>query len=122
MNQQFSEQSPTTKLYPWDALLGQLRTTLPDIAELRAAHDANNAQDAHAALVESERRFRKLVQNSSDAITLVDAHGTVLFSNDGLSKAVGLPPDDRLGDECRSDHFEHPPCVEPRAREELGAT
>ncbi len=97
MNQQFSEQSPTTKLYPWDALLGQLRTTLPDIAELRAAHDANNAQDAHAALVESERRFRKLVQNSSDAITLVDAHGTVLFSNDGLSKAVGLPPDDRLG-------------------------
>ena len=38
------------------------------------------------AQFESEKLFRKLVQNSSDAITLLDAQGTVLFSNDGLSR------------------------------------
>ena len=52
---------------------------------------------AHQALAESEKLFRKLVQNASDAITLLDAQGMVLFSNDGLSKTLNLPPRERLG-------------------------
>ena len=40
---------------------------------------------APSAWAESEQLFRKLVQTSSDAITLLDARGTVLFSNDGLA-------------------------------------
>jgi diguanylate cyclase (GGDEF)-like protein/PAS domain S-box-containing protein len=86
VNQQSAEQSPTTKVYPWDAQL--LR---------RRAQYVHDAQDAHAALVQSEKLFRKLVQNSSDAITLLDAHGIVLFSNDGLSKTLNLPPEERIG-------------------------
>jgi len=82
VNQQSAEQSPTTEAYPWDALPG---------------HQLRDGQDAHDALVESEKLFRKLVQNSSDAITLLDARGMVLFSNDGLSKTLDLPPEERLG-------------------------
>ena len=82
MNHQSAEQSPTTEVYQWDALRG---------------HHLRDAQDEHGALVESEKLFRKLVQNSSDAITLLDARGIVLFSNDGLSKTLDLPPEERLG-------------------------
>jgi len=85
VNQQSEEQSPTTNLYQMPHRRDQ------------AALAAQAALDAQNTLVQSEKLFRKLVQNSSDAIILLDARGIVLFSNDGLSKTLDLLPKERLG-------------------------
>ena len=59
----------------------------------------------------SERRFRALVQSSSDVVMLVDACGTVLYVSESSMGVVGRNPEDRLGknafDIVHSDDVEH---------------
>ena len=50
-------------------------------------------KSAHA----SERRFRALVQSSSDVVLLLDARGTVLYMSPSSVGVVGRKPEDRVG-------------------------
>lgn len=50
------------------------------------------------ALAQSEERFRKLVQNSSDTITVVDAAGRLRYVSPSVEHVFGYPPDE-LADE-----------------------
>ncbi len=68
-----------------------------DIAAQKRAQDA---------LIESENRFRALVQNSNDVITLIDPAGIILYDSPGVSELLGISPDQRLG--CQSDRWMHP--------------
>jgi PAS domain S-box-containing protein len=52
---------------------------------------------ARAALAASERRFRTLVEHSSDAILLLDAAGTVLYASQSLHRVLGYEPEERIG-------------------------
>jgi two-component system cell cycle sensor histidine kinase/response regulator CckA len=47
---------------------------------------------AEAALAASERRFRSLVQNSSDLVTIVAPDGTILYASDSAERIVGYSP------------------------------
>jgi PAS domain S-box-containing protein len=47
---------------------------------------------AEAALAASERRFRSLVQNSSDLVTIVGRDGTILYVSDSAERIVGYTP------------------------------
>ncbi|MEK7327474.1 MAG: PAS domain S-box protein, partial [Chloroflexota bacterium] len=49
------------------------------------------------ALRESEKRFRALIENSSDGIALVDADGKVLYDSPSITRILGYAPDERVG-------------------------
>jgi diguanylate cyclase (GGDEF)-like protein/PAS domain S-box-containing protein len=69
----------------------------------RAAKDGEvrrPQRESHAAeqaTYESERRFRILVQNTSDIITLIDADGTVHYESSALERVMGYRPEDQVG-------------------------
>ena len=71
--------------------------------EGRASHrvgvmtDVTERERAEEALKESEQRFRYMVQNSSDLITLVGADGTILYSSPALERVLGYRPEERVG-------------------------
>lgn len=62
--------------------------TLIEITGLKQAEDA---------LRHSENRFRALVENSTDAISLVDATGSVLYSSHAISPIFGYTLEERAG-------------------------
>jgi PAS domain S-box-containing protein len=47
--------------------------------------------------MESENRFRALVQNSNDTITLIDPTGAILYDSPGVYELLGVSPEQRLG-------------------------
>jgi two-component system cell cycle sensor histidine kinase/response regulator CckA len=52
---------------------------------------------AESALAASERRFRSLVQNSSDLVTIVAPDGTILYASDSAERIVGYSPPSLVG-------------------------
>jgi diguanylate cyclase (GGDEF)-like protein/PAS domain S-box-containing protein len=48
---------------------------------------------SHVALEKSERRFRSLVQNASDIVTVVDAQGTLCYVSPSVERVLGLGPE-----------------------------
>jgi two-component system, cell cycle sensor histidine kinase and response regulator CckA len=60
----------------------------------RARADKLQAQSALAA---SERRFRSLVQNSSDLVTIVAPDGAILYASDSAERIVGYSPSALVG-------------------------
>jgi len=61
--------------------------------------DITERKRAQEALMESENRFRALVQNSNDIITLIDPAGVILYDSRGVSELLGVSPEQRLGSE-----------------------
>ena len=61
---------------------------------------------AQKALMESENRFRALVQNSNDTITLIDPAGVIVYDSPGVSELLGVSPEQRLG--CQMSQWIHP--------------
>jgi diguanylate cyclase (GGDEF)-like protein/PAS domain S-box-containing protein len=45
----------------------------------------------------SEERFRSLVQNSSDVITIADADGIILYDSPAVERVLGYEPEERVG-------------------------
>jgi PAS domain S-box-containing protein len=54
-------------------------------------------EERTTALRASEKHFRALIENSAEAISLVDAKGTVLYDSPSYEKILGYRPDDRRG-------------------------
>ena len=52
---------------------------------------------AESALAASERRFRSLVQNSSDLVTILAPDGTITYASDSAERIVGYSPADLVG-------------------------
>ncbi len=48
-------------------------------------------------LGESEKRFRSLVQNASDIITILDADGTICYKSPSIERLLGYRPEDLVG-------------------------
>ena len=52
---------------------------------------------AEEALRESEVRFRALIENSADAITLIDAKGISVYDSPAVPRILGYRPKERVG-------------------------
>lgn len=52
---------------------------------------------AESALMASERRFRSLVQNSSDLVTILAPDGTITYVSDSAERIVGYSPAELIG-------------------------
>lgn len=59
--------------------------------------DITEKKRAEDALRHSERRFRSLVQNNSDTITIVNSKGIVLFQSPSIERILGYTDKELLG-------------------------
>ncbi len=66
----------------------ELVGTLQDVTELRQAEEE---------LRRSEERFRALVQNSLDVVSVVDANATVLYYSPSVEAVMGYKPEEFIG-------------------------
>jgi diguanylate cyclase (GGDEF)-like protein/PAS domain S-box-containing protein len=69
----------------------QCLTVLENLSLTR--HLEARVEDRTAELRASEQRFEALVQHSSDVVTIVDVHGTVLYQSESVHRVFGYQPD-----------------------------
>ena len=74
---------------------------------------AERVRSSEAELRRNEERFRALVQNSADAIMVVDAEATILWESPGITAILGYEADERAG----TNGMQY---VHPEALEEIG--
>ena len=61
-------------------------------------------KQAEAARTASESHFRRLIENASDLVTLVDAHGVVRFQGPSSERLLGYTPEEMTnGSDLRTD-------------------
>ena len=58
--------------------------------------DITERMETEAALAKREQRFRSLIENASDLITILDADGTILYASPSVQRLLGYPPEDLL--------------------------
>jgi diguanylate cyclase (GGDEF)-like protein/PAS domain S-box-containing protein len=59
--------------------------------------DVSDRKKFEKRIIESEQRFRSLVQNSSDIITILGADGTVLYVSPAVQRVTGYKPEEKVG-------------------------
>ena len=61
------------------------------------ARDITPAKQAEAALARSEAKWRSLIQNSSDLITILSQDGTLLYTSPSIERILGYSPKELVG-------------------------
>src|SRR5215216_2983609 len=59
--------------------------------------DVSERKNVERVIIESEQRFRSLVQNSSDIITILEADGTVRYVSPAVERVTGYKPEEQIG-------------------------
>ena len=77
--------------------------------------DITERRLAEEGVLRAERRFRLLVQNSSDIITMLAADGTILYQSPSAERVLGNRSEDRIGRNIFRDSITHPEDL-PRKR------
>ena len=70
---------------------------VPDGTFITVIRDVTDAKQAQRALEASEERFRRMVANTYDIITLLSPEGEVRYENDAMTRLLGFTPEERVG-------------------------
>ena len=62
-----------------------------------AVADVTETRHAEEELRLSEKRFRTLIENSSDIISLLDTNGTILYKSPSIKRILGFEPRELIG-------------------------
>jgi len=76
------------------------RTVLPDSAEagvVANCRDITERVQAEEALREHETLFRRLIENSSDQVMIVDTTGAITYVGPSVERLLGYTPEEMLG-------------------------
>jgi PAS domain S-box-containing protein len=65
--------------------------------ELREAQERSQRRKAEQALRENEERFRSLIENALDVITVVAADGTIHYESPAAARVLGYQPEALMG-------------------------
>jgi len=68
--------------------------------------DSTARQQEEEHLRQTEDRFRALMQNSQEIITILDPDGTIRYESPAIERVLGYPPEEFLGKQARE--FIHP--------------
>jgi PAS domain S-box-containing protein len=75
-----------------------IRDPLGKVKEFRnVVRDITGRKDAQNELVSREKRFRALIEESSDVIALVDRNGIIRYTGPSVSKVLGYTPEELVG-------------------------
>ena len=88
-------------------------------AVLSINRDISELKRVQAATAANEKKFRTLIQNISEIVTLIDGTGVVRFISPQADRVLGISADEILGEDIFE--FIHPE-DRPRAREEYAKT
>ncbi|CAA9459364.1 MAG: diguanylate cyclase/phosphodiesterase (GGDEF & EAL domains) with PAS/PAC sensor(s) [uncultured Rubrobacteraceae bacterium] len=72
------------------------------------ARDITGRRQAEEALRASEERFKSLIQNSSDMITVVGANGEIMYHSPSIERVLGHEPGSRIGKNVFESALIHP--------------
>jgi PAS domain S-box-containing protein len=64
---------------------------------LAIIRDVTERKEADEAIKESEERFRSLVQNTSDTITILEGDGTIRYVSPAVERMTGHTPQEQVG-------------------------
>ncbi len=64
-------------------------------------HDITEQERVKKALLESETRYRTIVENSHESIGIINHEGKLTYVNDNMSKLFGYPVDEIVGADIR---------------------
>jgi diguanylate cyclase (GGDEF)-like protein/PAS domain S-box-containing protein len=64
---------------------------------LAVVRDITERKEVEKGIKESEERFRSLVQNTSDIITILEADGTVRYISPAYERVTGYKPKEQIG-------------------------
>jgi PAS domain S-box-containing protein len=95
----------------WFEAIG--RTLSPDTAEngmVANARDVTERREAERALQEREEHFRRLIENSSDMVQLLDATGRITYTGPSVFRLLGYTPEELQDTEALS--YIHPDDLE----------
>ena len=73
--------------------------------------DITDARKGEAALRRSEQRFRSVVENASDLVTLIDPAGAILYQSPAIERAYGYGQEELIGKSAFD--LVHPEDAEP---------
>lgn len=77
---------------------GKLARLVPTIErELREASERRKRREAEQAVRHNEERFRALIENALDIITVVSADGTIDYKSPSSERVLGYKPEELVG-------------------------
>jgi PAS domain S-box-containing protein len=77
---------------------GKLARLAPTIErELREASERHKRREAEQAVRQNEERFRALIENALDIITVVNADGIIDYESPSIERVLGYKPEDLVG-------------------------
>ncbi len=76
------------------------------LGHVGTVEDITDRKRTEERIRESEKRFRSLIQNASDVITILDKDGDICYESPAVERVLGFSPEERVG-ESTFDYF-HP--------------